>query len=505
MLAVMASMSVGAIGYFQAGAAGAQFDEALAVANTRVSVVDAQHTVAVVYADTNVLARSADGARSDPLAEMDAHAGELRAAHDELAAAHVGADVEQVLSGSFLPSIQTVLTLAGSIHNAGGSVTPATVAAVQQAWDAFDHSSDELTGLLDKAASGEAAASAQKSTDTRTTILIVAVLAVAAVAGASFVLARTITRPLGHCVTTLARVRDGDLTARVDSTSSDEIGQLARALDASAEAMATMVRQVAGNAVHLSSTSDELSNVSLRMTSSAEETSAQAGTVAGAAALVSENVHTVVAGAHETGASIREIASSAAEAATVSAGAAQAAQRTNDIVARLDQSSAEIGGVVKLITSIAEQTNLLALNATIEAARAGDAGRGFAVVAAEVKDLAQETAKATGDISRRVAAIQSETADAVAAISEITSVTTRINNHASTIAAAVEEQTAIVAEMTRSVTDAAGGANDIASTIAGVAQSADLTATGAAETQAASRNLATMATQLQETVSAYRV
>ncbi|MET0419522.1 MAG: methyl-accepting chemotaxis protein, partial [Actinoplanes sp.] len=209
--------------------------------------------------------------------------------------------------------------------------------------------------------------------------------------------------------------------------------------------------------------------------------------------------------ADEMGVAIREIATSATQAASVSAQAATTAERTNEIVAKLGQSSAEISGVVKLITSIAEQTNLLALNATIEAARAGEMGKGFAVVASEVKDLAQETARATEDISRRVEAIQNETGQAVAAIGEITQVTARINDHAATIAAAVEEQTATTNEMSRSIAEAASSANDIAGNITGVAEAANATATGATETQATAQELARMAEELHRTISVYRV
>jgi methyl-accepting chemotaxis protein len=144
--------------------------------------------------------------------------------------------------------------------------------------------------------------------------------------------------------------------------------------------------------------------------------------VAAAAEQVSRNVQTVAAGAEEMGASIREIANSASEAAQVATEAVEIVGSVNSTVAQLGASSAEIGNVVKLITTIAEQTNLLALNATIEAARAGDAGKGFAVVASEVKDLAQETAKATDDISGRVQAIQADAEAAVSAISRIVEV-----------------------------------------------------------------------------------
>jgi methyl-accepting chemotaxis protein len=146
--------------------------------------------------------------------------------------------------------------------------------------------------------------------------------------------------------------------------------------------------------------------------------------------------------------------------------------------------------VVKLITSIAEQTNLLALNATIEAARAGDAGKGFAVVAGEVKDLASETARATGDIARQIEQIQRDSASAVGAIGEISGVIGRINDYTTIIATAVEEQTATTSEMTRNVTQAATGTAQIAHGISGVASAAQSTAAGATEAQRSASDLA---------------
>ena len=180
------------------------------------------------------------------------------------------------------------------------------------------------------------------------------------------------------------------------------------------------------------------------------------------------------------------------------------ASEAQGTVASLGESSAEIGQVIKVITSIAQQTNLLALNATIEAARAGDAGKGFAVVANEVKELAKETARATEDIGRKIEAIQSDTSGAVSAISEISEVIGRISDIQSTIASAVEEQTATTNEISRSVSEAATGANDIAEDVTRVASAASDTQQGAQTTLQSATDLSGMATELRDLVGQFR-
>jgi methyl-accepting chemotaxis protein len=191
------------------------------------------------------------------------------------------------------------------------------------------------------------------------------------------------------------------------------------------------------------------------------------------------NVTTVAAAVDEMHASIAEISRSASEATRVASEAVQTVKRTNDTVSQLGESSAQIGKVIEVITSIAEQTNLLALNATIEAARAGEAGKGFAVVANEVKELAKGTADATEEISRRIAAIQSDTTGAVSAIEQISAVISQINDIQGTIASAVEEQTATTTEIARSIQEAAGGTASMNQSIEGFAHTAQRASEGA--------------------------
>jgi methyl-accepting chemotaxis protein len=174
-------------------------------------------------------------------------------------------------------------------------------------------------------------------------------------------------------------------------------------------------------------------------------------------------------------------------------------------VEALGRSSNEIGEVVKVITSIAQQTNLLALNATIEAARAGAAGKGFAVVANEVKELAKETARATGNISTKIEAIQSSTGTAMEAISKISGVISRINDLQTSNAGSVEEQSATTNEMSRNVTEAAQGSNEIARNIAGVAQAAAGTADAARETQDAAAEMLRLSTELSDLIGRFKI
>jgi methyl-accepting chemotaxis protein len=296
----------------------------------------------------------------------------------------------------------------------------------------------------------------------------------------------------------------GDLTRSAGVSGADAIGRMGEGLDRFFTDLRASISAISQNAQSLATASEELSSVSQQMSANAEETSAQANVVSEASSQVNKNLQTVSAGTEEMGASIREIAKSATEAAKISTSAVKMAENTNVTVAKLGDSSTEIGQVIEVITSIAQQTNLLALNATIEAARAGEAGKGFAVVANEVKELAKETAKATEDISRKIEGIQTDTKGAVDAIASITSVINEVNSISSTIATAVEEQNATTNEMARNLSEAARGSGEIVHNISGVAEAAQSTTRGATDTQKASAELARMATELRQLVTRFK-
>ncbi|MFK4661274.1 methyl-accepting chemotaxis protein [Bradyrhizobium ottawaense] len=323
--------------------------------------------------------------------------------------------------------------------------------------------------------------------------------------------ARTIARPIQGMTAAMGSLAGGDTSTVVPGMGrADEVGEMAeavqvfkdnmieadrlRAEQAQSEARAAAQRkadmhQLAGrfeDAVGevietLSSSSTELEAAAKTLSRTAESTQERSSMVVAASEEASTNVQSVASATEEMSSSVTEIGRQVQDAARIAGAAVDQAQKTNDRVSKLSQAATRIGDVVELINTIAGQTNLLALNATIEAARAGEAGRGFAVVASEVKALAEQTAKATGEISHQITDIQAATQDSVVAIKEISGTIRRISEISSAIAAAVEEQGMATQEIARNVQQAAQGTHEVASNITEVQQGA--TETGSASSQ----------------------
>lgn len=271
------------------------------------------------------------------------------------------------------------------------------------------------------------------------------------------------------------------------------VGDLAQNFDTSVSAMLDS----------FSAASTELQTTLASMRSMAEQTTRQATEVASVAQETSSNVQTVAAASEELASSVTEIGRQVGQSEKVAQNAVNEAERTNTTIQSLFSQASTIGDVIKLINEIASQTNLLALNATIEAARAGDAGKGFAVVASEVKSLAEQTARATDQISAQIASIQTSSTDAVTAVQSISGIIGEINSIASAITSSVQEQSIATQEIARNIQRASIGTNGISENIAGVQTIAGNTGAATEQVIAASRELAEQSEAMRARVATF--
>jgi methyl-accepting chemotaxis protein len=293
----------------------------------------------------------------------------------------------------------------------------------------------------------------------------------------SFVITRSIIRPIGDVLFRLKDIAqgDGDLTTRLTVASKDEIGELARNFNMFVAKLQTMIQDIAENATTLAETSTELSAISTQLSAGSKQTSDKSGVVAVAAEEMSTNVNSVAAAmeqattnmslvastTEQVTASVNEIAKNSENAQSITNRAVTHATSTMEKVDNLGKATQAISKVTEVITEISEQTNLLALNATIEAARAGEAGKGFAVVANEIKELARQTASATMKIRNQIEGIQKSTGETVTDIEQISDVIANIDEIVGTIAAAVEEQSTAMKEITLNISQASSGVKEV--------------------------------------------
>jgi methyl-accepting chemotaxis protein len=350
-------------------------------------------------------------------------------------------------------------------------------------------------------------------------MLITFALAFIAVGGMSSMIGRSISKAIVAMVQSMKRLAAGDAKVEIPGVGRrDEIGQMADAVQvfktsmienermrakrtdderrqaeqrkADMNRLADQFENAVGEIVEaVSSSSTELEASAGTLTNTAERSQQLTTRVAAASEEASANVQSVASATEELSSSVNEISRQVQESARMAGEAVGQAQRTNERVSELSRAASRIGDVVELINTIAGQTNLLALNATIEAARAGEAGRGFAVVASEVKALAEQTAKATGEIGQQIAGIQDATNDSVTAIQDISGTIGKLSEIASTIAAAVEEQGAATQEISRNVQNAAQGTHEVSSNVADVQHGATETGTASAKVLSAAQSL----------------
>jgi methyl-accepting chemotaxis protein len=335
----------------------------------------------------------------------------------------------------------------------------------------------------------------------------------------AFLIARSIIGPLSSLNAGMQELAKGHFSVVVSgSDRNDEVGEMARTVEVfkknglemecvKAEQVATELRtaqqrkadmikmaddfeSAVGEIVEtVSSASTELEASASTLTTTAERAQQLTTMVAAASEEASTNVQSVASATEEMSSSVNEISRQVQESARIANNAVDQARKTNDRVGELSKAAARIGDVVELINTIAGQTNLLALNATIEAARAGEAGRGFAVVASEVKALAEQTAKATGEIGQQISGIQAATHESVGAIKEISGTIEKLSEISSTIAAAVEEQGAATQEISRNVQQAAQGTQQVSANITDVQRGASETGTASSQVLSAAQSL----------------
>ncbi|HEY2352305.1 MAG TPA: methyl-accepting chemotaxis protein [Candidatus Acidoferrum sp.] len=373
----------------------------------------------------------------------------------------------------------------------------------------FEDLMSDIKAAIDLEVSAAAAASKNSTTlYQRTRWLVMGTLVVALALGLFMAVtsSRMIGRPIHEVSEVAKQIASGDLNGKpLTIRSEDEIGQLAGSINTMQKHLQATISAVTRNAGHIATASQKFLSVSRSMQDDSEKASTQSQAVSEATEEVNMNLDTVATATEQMSTTIRDIAKNATESARIAGEARKRAADTNAMVTKLGNSTAQIGQVIKVVTSIAQKTNLLALNATIEAARAGEVGAGFAVVATEVKELAKQTANATQEIAKTIEAIRVDANAAIEAISRIDGIISQVDSISTTIAAAVEEQSATTDQMSSSLTGAARSSRGVAENIRSVAQVTQSTSQGTADLQKSAAELSQMSSDLHELVSQFKL
>ncbi|GIE91086.1 methyl-accepting chemotaxis protein [Actinoplanes regularis] len=400
----------------------------------------------------------------------------------------------------YVEAAQDLVALAATDHRAAAQRLPDFLKVYSEL--------EEQLGSLDERMYAEVeAAAAEGSEASRSSnrfIVIAALLAALITATACALTVRAVRRPLRGMLAALRALARRDLTARAPVVNRDELGEMAAALNEATTVLQQTVSATAERAGTLTEASADLQMLAGMLDESAEQTSTRARSADSSAGDVSGSVTDMMAATGQLSESIREIARQALSAAATTKEATTSATRTAEAVTRLSDASREVGDIVQMITSIAEQTNLLALNASIEAARAGASGKGFAVVATEVKDLAQETAQATADITAKILAIQEMTTGTAEAIAAIAAVISRIDDGQRTIAASVEQQSVTTDDLARNVGTISAAAAEISGTVSHISTSSAHTAEGANTTRQAADLVSGAADEIRTLIGEFR-